>query len=98
MGLALLRSTLQRRTEPSLPRSSGVTLIHRRWKNSGSASPIVTLREIGILNQLAEVSSSLTGILGSQTMVLGVLEARTVPISTASVSGMIASVSKPAPG
>jgi len=56
---------------------------------SGSASLIVTLREIGFLNQLAKVSSSLTGILGSQIM-LAVLEQRTVPISTpATINGMM---------
>merc|ERR1711902_242112 len=85
--LTSLRSTLRRRTEPSLPRCRGKTLFRGKL-TSGLASTIVTLRDIGFLNQLAKVSFSLTGILGSQTM-LEDLEARTVPLSMNKTSGMM---------
>ena len=86
--LASLRSTLPRRTEPSLPRSSGATFFRGKLI-SGSASLIVTLKDIGFLNQLAKVSSSPTGILANQTT-MGDLERRTVFTSTpATISGMI---------
>ena len=65
--LTSLRSTLPRRTEPSLPRSRGATFF-RGKSTSGSASPILTMREIGFLNQLAKVSSSPTGILAPGIM------------------------------
>merc|ERR1712088_338583 len=86
--LALLRSTLRRRTEPSMPRCRGKTLFRGKL-TSGLASPIVTPREIGFLNQLAKVSTLPTGILASQTTGMGILEARTVPLSMNWKSGMM---------
>merc|ERR1712018_146334 len=89
MGFQLisLRSTLRRRTEPSLLRCTGKTLFRRKL-TSGLASPTATPRDIGFLNQLAKVLSSPTGNLASRTM-LEDLEARTVPLSMNWKGGMM---------
>merc|ERR1712203_1099596 len=71
----------------SLPRCRGETLIRGKL-TSGLASTTVTLRDIGFSNQLANVSFSPTGNLGSQTM-LEDLEARTVPLSMNWTSGVM---------
>ena len=66
-------------------RNLGNTQIEVAWFLQGLLLP---LRDIGFLNQLAKVSSSPTGIMASQTM-LEDFEARTVPLSMATISRMM---------